>query len=124
MVPKKIKSKQNQVARFQVESDARKARLLAQGVSEDRIKKDSMLRHLKAEIRKAKRVITAYEAMLKAKEAPPPEKPAKGKGKEGKAAKAPKGEAKPKGEKPPKQKKVKEPAAEAAPAETPAEKAE
>ena len=76
MLPKKIKSKQNQLARIQIERDARKKRLLEQGVSEDRLKKDSTLRHLHAEIRKINRDLAAYAEKMKPKEAPA-EKPAK-----------------------------------------------
>jgi len=105
MLPKKIKSKQNQLARIQIERDARKKRLLEQGVSEDRLKKDSTLRHLHADIRKINRDLAAYAEKMKPKEAPA-EKPAKVKGgKEGKAAA--KAAAKAKAEKPPKPKKVK-----------------
>ncbi len=112
MVPKRIKSKQNQVARFQMQRDARKAELLAKGVAEDRVKKDSVLRHLQAEVRRANRVIADHEAKVKAAEKLKEELAAKkAKAKEAPKAKgkAPKAEAKPKGEKAPKQKKPKEP---------------
>lgn len=133
MLPKRIKSKQNQVARFQMQRDARKAQLLAQGVSEDRVKKDSVLRHLHAEIRRANHVIADHETMVKAAEKLKEELAAKRakakepkakepKGKEAKG-KAPKGEAKAKGEKPPKQKKPKEPKPEAPAAEAKAPEA-
>jgi len=54
--------REKQLAKAQAEFDARKAKLVGMGLDEKALKKDALLRNLRANVKKAKSRITAIDA--------------------------------------------------------------